>query len=82
MTGRDQHNEPAAVPPVRPSRRVRRTLEGLAAMFVSSLVLVVISIGFSPVWVVLALSAGIAVASVPAFYLYEYLAARLRDLRR
>lgn len=44
-------------------------------MFVTSLVLVVISIGFSPVWTVLALSAGIAVASIPAFYVYEYLAA-------
>lgn len=51
-------------------------------MFVSSLVLVVISIGFTPVWVVLAWSAGIAVAGVCAFYPYEYLAARLRNRRR
>lgn len=82
MTGPDQHAEPAAVAPRRLSQRVRRGLEALAAMFVSSLVLVVISIGFTPVWVVLAWSAGIAVAGVCAFYPYEYLAARLRNRRR
>jgi hypothetical protein len=52
-------------------RRVRRAAEGFVAVFLSSLVLVVISIGFTPVWMVLAISGAIAAASIPAFYLYE-----------
>lgn len=53
-------------------------IEGFVAVFLSSLVLVVVSIGLFPVRMVLAFAAGLAVASTAAYYLYEVLGARLR----
>ncbi len=51
------------------------------AAFLSSLALVVISVGFTPLWMVLASSGVIAVASVLAFHAYEFVGQQLHRRR-